>query len=165
VVVGLPWSALDTATLIEMWQTHSASQIAKALERTRSSVCGKAGRLRAQGVQLAPNSGKFYAVPPHNIKKPEPTKRKRKPAAKAPARGLPNAVPGLSRPLPQSDQLALDPCTIDELNAFRCHWPLGPIDEVTRLYCGGKAYLPTPYCLHHVKRAYAKQPEKDHDRH
>jgi hypothetical protein len=142
----------DTRTLIDQWETHSAGQIAATLKRTRSAVCGKAGRLRRAGVSLAPMNGKQYAVPPPNAKKLEPVKRKRE-------RTVPvkPALPpqGARRPLPQTDQLAVDPCTIGELDSLRCHWPLGPINEVAQLFCGGPVYLPTPYCLHHLKRAYA----------
>ena len=34
-------------------------------------------------------------------------------------------------PPPQvDDSLAMQPCSILELDTTRCHWPLGPIDEV-----------------------------------
>lgn len=159
-----PWTDADTRTLIELWVTHSASQIAKELGRTRSSICGKANRLRAKGVRLAPNSGKLYVTPPPNAKKPNTVKRIRdrsKKAIAAKAAAKPGAAPPVPAPAPPlapaqpiDDTLVTRPCTIYELDNTRCRWPLGPINERAILYCGGHALRGVPYCAHHVKRAY-----------
>jgi hypothetical protein len=33
-------------------------------------------------------------------------------------------------PPPINDSLAVRPCSLLELDGKRCHWPLGPVDEV-----------------------------------
>jgi GcrA cell cycle regulator len=42
-------------------------------------------------------------------------------------------------------------CSILELDATRCHWPLGKLHEVAVQFCGGNAAPGRRYCLHHLR--------------
>ena len=46
----MPWATQEISLLIGFWPTASAAQISKRLGRSRGSVCGKAMRLRQDGV-------------------------------------------------------------------------------------------------------------------
>jgi hypothetical protein len=56
------WSDDETSVLIELWTTHSATQIARRLNRTRSQVCAKARRLKLAGMPA--HLYKNFAVDP-----------------------------------------------------------------------------------------------------
>jgi hypothetical protein len=44
------WTDDELRELVALWPTNSAKQIARHLHRPRSAICGKAKRLRAEGV-------------------------------------------------------------------------------------------------------------------
>ena len=57
------WTTEETITLVRLWSTHSASQIARQLQRPRSAIAGKAKRLRAEG-RLPRNVVKHFEINP-----------------------------------------------------------------------------------------------------
>ena len=105
------WTDEELRELVALWPMSTAAQIAYRLRRPRAAVCGKVQRLLREGLL----EGK-------NAKHPDPQKRRTR--ARPPRTRL-------MLPLPQvDDSLAMQPCSILELDTTRCHWPLGPIDEV-----------------------------------
>ena len=68
------WTTEETITLVRLWPTHSASQIARQLQRPRSAIAGKAKRLRAEG-RLPRNVVKHFEInpvtPPRRGRPPE----------------------------------------------------------------------------------------------
>jgi GcrA cell cycle regulator len=44
------WTDDELRELVALWPTNSAKRIARRLHRPRSAICGKAKRLRAEGV-------------------------------------------------------------------------------------------------------------------
>ena len=58
-----PWSDEETRELVALWPSHSATQIAKRLQRPRWSVFAKVQRLRQEGL-LDGGITKRFAVPP-----------------------------------------------------------------------------------------------------
>ena len=56
-------------------------------------------------------------------------------------------------PPPPGDSLAMRPCSILELEAGRCHWPLGELTAIATLFCGGVALPGRRYCVHHLRIA------------
>ena len=124
------WTDEELRELVALWPMSTAAQIAYRLRRPRAAVCGKVQRLLREGLL----EGK-------SAKHPDPQKRRTR------------ARPPRTRimlPPPQVDgSLAMQPCSILELDTTRCHWPLGPIDEVATGFCGappctGSSLLPAP---------------------
>lgn len=58
------WTVQDISTLITMWPTNSAAQIAKRLHRPTGAISGKASRLRHEGLLPAGGVAKQYDVKP-----------------------------------------------------------------------------------------------------
>lgn len=52
--------------------------------------------------------------------------------------------------------LNMRPCVIAELDGGRCHWPLGPVNEIAVLFCGATPAEGWPYCAHHTRMAYVR---------
>lgn len=145
---GKPWSNQDVATLIELWPTWSAKQIAARLDRTRSAICGKVQRERQQGKTDLPRQ-KQFAVRPVQV---HPPRRKRRRIIS-------------TRPLPPAPAyLAMHPCALGELNGHRCRWPLGEVYAVATLFCGGDVCPGLPYCPHHHEIAHRPPREHHHGR-
>jgi GcrA cell cycle regulator len=135
----LPWTNEEIRELISLWPTNSASQIGRRLQRPRSAVCGKVMRLCATGA-LASTGPKHFDINPRTLK-PRLTRAK--------TRLMPPPPP------PQvDDSLAMRPCSILELDATRCHWPLGEVHEVATLFCGGAPARGRRYCLHHLRMVH-----------
>ncbi len=130
------WTETETRELVTLWPKASASQIAARLKRPRGSVTGKVQRLQQDGV-LPRGVKHFEVVPvqPRTIGKVWLTETFR------------------HRPSPLDDSLAMQPCTIYELDATRCRWPLGEMHQVAMLFCGGAAAPGQRYCAHHLRMA------------
>ena len=124
------WTAEEIRELVTLWPTSSAMQIANRIHRPRAAICGKAKRLLKEGVLR--EFGRLRtrrASPPQLIMPPKP-------------------------PPPVDDSLAMQPCSILELDTGRCHWPLGGVYKVATEFCGG---IPAPghrYCRHHLRMAH-----------
>jgi GcrA cell cycle regulator len=146
------WNEEQSQLVKDLWPTHSASLIAQKMANhcdepiTRNSVMGKAYRLHLTQNGNSKGAGRMPLTSLRGAKPPKPREkfvRIRPPPAPAP------------KPCPASDSpLSAWPCTIIELDNTRCHWPLGPIDEVAVLFCGGEAAEGFPYCPHHIRIAY-----------
>jgi GcrA cell cycle regulator len=98
------------------------------------TVCAKAGRMRREGVPLP--AGKFFDINP----RPRRTRPKRK----------------IAPPPPVDDSLAMNPCSIIELDRSRCHWPLGGLHDTAAQFCGGAAASGHRYCRHHLRIAQGR---------
>ena len=85
-------------------------------------------RLRQEGV-LPSDAEKLFEVTPRPARA-RPIVRRMMPA----------------KPPPVDDRLNMRPCTILELDATRCHWPLGDVEKVASEYCGGVAVSGRRYC-------------------
>jgi hypothetical protein len=118
------------------WPTNSAKQIARRLHRPRSAICGKAKRLRAEGV-LPDGVHKHFDVVALKAR-PRPVRS----TVKKPAPVLNDTVPHLKMQL----------CPLLELNNTRCRWPLGEVPGPV-LFCGGPTGRGCPYCPHHLQMA------------
>ena len=137
-----PWSDEETRELVALWPSQSATQIAKRLQRPRWSVCAKAHRLRQEGL-LDGGITKRFAVPPLRVR-PRTSKPRINPQLKsAPAKTV-------------DDVVEMRPCSILELDATRCHWPLGDVETIAVMFCGGVAVPGRRYCAHHLRRATGK---------
>jgi GcrA cell cycle regulator len=48
----------------------------------------------------------------------------------------------------------MQPCAILELDATRCHWPLGEFEKPATEFCGGTPATGHRYCPHHLRLAH-----------
>jgi hypothetical protein len=137
----IPWTTGETFLLIGLWPIASAAQISRWLNRSRGAICGKAMRLRRDG--LLPCGGKEHfegrprPAPPPSVHRIMPAKP-------------PPAANGSVPPLDMQQ-----PCALLELDDRRCHWPLGDVHQVATLFCGGATVPGRCYCAHHLRRARA----------
>jgi GcrA cell cycle regulator len=138
----IPWTTEETFLLIGLWPKASAAQISRWLNRSRSSICGKAMRLRHD--DLLPG-----AVEKHFEVKPVQTRHGR---AKTTVTSImpQKPAPPLDDTVPLPDMW---PCALIELDDGRCHWPLGDVHQVATLFCGGATVPGRCYCAHHLRRA------------
>ncbi len=137
------WTAEEISTLISLWPVASAAQIARRLHRPTGAISGKASRLRREGVLPAGGVAKRYDVKPWRARSHlvcHPTHLKSAPAKPPPS---------------VDDALDMRPCSLIELDNTRCHWPLGDIEKVATMFCGGVA-VQRGYCRHHWQRARGK---------
>jgi GcrA cell cycle regulator len=123
------WTDDELRELVALWPTNSAKQIARRLHRPRSAICGKAKRLRAEGV-LPDGVHKHFDVVPVKAR-PRPARS----TAKKPAPVLKDTAP----------HLEIQPCRLLELDNTRCRWPLGEVPGPV-LFCGGPTGRGCPYC-------------------
>jgi GcrA cell cycle regulator len=131
----MEWTDQETTTLINLWPVSSAAQIAARLSRSRSAVCRKAQALHLDG------SHKHFTVPPRKIGQ---TPRIPKSRLRTIQR----------KPLPSIDDgLAMAPCSLLELTDRRCHWPIGNVNAVAMMFCGGDVVPGQRYCPHHARMA------------
>ena len=119
------WSKTEATTLINLWPTAPAAQIARRLQRSRNAMSGKAKRLRLDGALSLAGGPKHFRVSPR------------------PRRAVivTNTLGG--------DQ----PCSLYELTDCRCHWPLGNVNDVAVQFCGDQAVPGQRYCAHHLRIA------------
>jgi hypothetical protein len=52
--------------------------------------------------------------------------------------------------------LNTQPCSILELEATRCHWPLGEFEKSATKFCGGTPASGRRYCAHHLRLAHGQ---------
>jgi hypothetical protein len=128
------WTDEELRELVALWPKSTAAQIAYRLRRPRAAVCGKVQRLLREGLL----EGK-------NAKHPDPQKRR--------TRARPPRTRIMLPPPQVDDSPAMQPCSILELDITRCHWPLGPIDEVATEFCGEPPAPGHRYCPHHLRMA------------
>jgi GcrA cell cycle regulator len=138
-----PWTIQEISLLIGLWPSASAGQISKWLKRSRGSVCGKAMRLRSDGV-LPAEVEKHFEV--------NPAVQTRPGRAPVTVTSVIPAKPTLSvdATVPPLDMRR---CSLLELAEGQCRWPLGDVYEVATLFCGGAVEPGRAYCGHHWRMA------------
>ena len=129
----IPWTTQEISLLIGLWPTTSAAQISKWLNRSRASVCGKAMRLRRDGLLPADVENHFEVNPAVQTRPPGKTMVTLIRPAKA--------TPPIDATAPPPDMRR---CSLVELD---------PLAEVATLFCGGGAVPGFSYCGHHLRMA------------
>ena len=139
----MPWTTQEISLLIGLWPTASATQISKWLNRSRGSVCGKAMRLRSDGV-LPADVEKHFEV--------NPAVQTRWVSAKTTVTSIRPEKPTLpidaTMPPPEMRR-----CSLLELDDGQCRWPLGTVAEVATMFCGVAVEPGRAYCGHHWRMA------------
>ena len=139
----MPWTAQEISLLIGLWPNASAAQISKWLNRSRASVCGKAMRLRSDGVLPAEVEKHFEVNPAIQMwSAPAKTNVTSIRPAKSP--------PPIEATVPPPDMRR---CSLLELDNGQCRWPLGNVHQVVEQFCGDAAVPGSPYCGHHLRMA------------
>jgi hypothetical protein len=64
------------------------------------------------------------------------------------------AAAAASKIMPLKPPPAMRPCSILELDATRCHWPLGGFHNVAAQFCGGTPAPGHRYCPHHLRTVH-----------
>ena len=139
----IPWSTQETSLLIGLWPNASAAQISKRLNRSRASVCGKAMRLRSDGVLPAEVEKRFEVNPAVQTR---PVSAKTTVTSISPAK---QTLP-IDATVPPADMRR---CSLVELDNGQCRWPLGDVHQVATLFCGGLTEKGQHYCQHHWRMA------------
>jgi GcrA cell cycle regulator len=142
---------------------RSGGEISRTFGTTRNTIIGKAHRL---GLKFNPANEPMAYRGMRPQAGPTTRPRHRKPGKLTPAPvSFVTPKPAVPKPRRETKRtkdapLAMAPCTIVELTAERCHWPLWNDDgSGARLYCGGVAIEndKLPYCAHHTRVALGKE--------
>lgn len=142
------WTNEEIDTLITMWPVASAAQIAKRLHRPTGAVSGKANRLRREGVLPPGGMAKQYDVHPW--------------PARSHLLQMRHLTSAPAKPPPVDDVFDMRPCTLVELDDTRCHWPLGDVEAIAAMFCGGVTVPGRRYCAHHWRRARGQAARRRH---
>ena len=128
------WTDEELRDLVTLWPTSTAAQISCRLHRPRAAICGNVKRLLRKGLLESKNAK-------------HPNSRKRRPRRASPPQVM-------IMPPPQvDDSLAMQTCSIFELDKTRCHWPLGEVNAIATKFCGGTTVPGRRYCTHHLRMA------------
>ncbi len=158
----MSWTDERVELLKKLWSDGlSASQIAAELGGiTRNAVIGKVHRLGLSGRAKAPSSSvprqRKPRVPSQMFRAPRPMMRGNTALALA-YEYEPESEPEVIENIIPIGQR----CSILELDAEKCHWPIGDPGQPDFFFCGGKA-ANGPYCGYHSRIAY--QPVADRRR-
>jgi GcrA cell cycle regulator len=150
------WTDERVELLKKLWADGlSASQIAGELGGiTRNAVIGKVHRLGLSGRAKAPSSSmprQRKPRAPSMFRAPRPMMRGNTALAHMPAYDYdPEPEPELIENIIPIGQR----CTLLELDAEKCHWPIGDPGQPDFFFCGGKTGSGTPYCGYHARVAY-----------
>ena len=139
----MPWTTQEISLLIGLWPNASAAQISKRLNRSRGSVCGKAMRLRGDGV-LPAEVEKHFEVNPALQMWP------------APRQGNATSIRPV-KPTPPVDAT----CRRRKCGVARClnsttvnaAGRSAMLAQVATLFCGGAVEPGRAYCGHHWRMA------------
>jgi GcrA cell cycle regulator len=142
----IPWTTEETFLLVSLWPTASATQISRWLNRSRSSICAKAMRLRHDDL-LPDGVEKHFEVKPVQTR---PGRARKTVTSVMPQKPAPPPLDG-TVPLPDMRR-----CALVELDETRCRWPLGEVHEVATEFCGAGKVPALPYCAHHLRIAHGQ---------
>jgi GcrA cell cycle regulator len=123
----------------------TCSQIAAAIGVSRNSVIGKIHRLGLSSGRPAGASARANC-PPRARHSRGPTQRRllRLAYARAPLDEILSAVVVIST----------HPCSLIDIDAHQCRWPIGDPASTNFLFCGNDALAGFTYCLGHARMAY-----------
>lgn len=152
------WTVQQKQRLKAVWGTMTAGQIAHDPTfkgRTRNAILGAAHRLGLTKIE------KHLDVDPHKNKRPRT--RSTSDTAMTLAR---EPKPKKAKPL-DLDRMtiivreAVRPCTLLDLNAKTCRWPVADDERgIAGLFCGLPPLDGVPYCAIHCRMAYHHQREE-----
>lgn len=164
---SVPWTEERVKLLKKLWSDGlSCRQIASELGGiTRNAVIGKAHRLglggrenpgsearKAAAVAAAEQRAAAKRIARKGDGRLRPRTNPAPATAVAPLEATPARRPEYLIPLAQR-------CTLMDLSAARCRWPVGDPGTPDFFFCGGKPVGELPYCAHHARIAY--QPAVD----
>lgn len=149
------WCKARDAILTELWQAHSASDIAARImmatnkKTTKNSVISRARRLRLP----SKINGRRSKAPAKRDAKSFPSRKKERPAAitRLSARGEVTALAGAGDDRPRR--------TILTVGRLECRYPLGEPDQFSFGVCGDKTDGKI-YCARHYGVAYVSAPKR-----
>jgi len=145
-----PSSATWTPERIEQLRScigsgMTCSQIAAAIGVSRNAVIGKIHRLGLSSGRPASASARANC-PPRARHSRGPTQRRllRLACAHAPLDEILSSVVVIST----------HPCSLIDIDAHQCRWPIGDPASTNFLFCGNDAIAGFTYCLGHARMAY-----------
>ena len=154
---GPTWTDDAVARLKVLWADGlSASRIARELgAMSRNAVLGKVHRLdlaarMARQRSDIPRRRKAWPPGPALGSFPRTVPRSNAAAAYALAADAP-----APQPAPIDDIPAGQRCTLLDLTATTCRWPVGDPGHRDFFFCGGKSLRGLPYCADHAARSRA----------
>jgi len=123
----------------------TCSQIAAAIGVSRNAVIGKIHRLGLSSGRPAGASARANC-PPRARHSRGPTQRRllRLACAHAPLDEILSSVVVIST----------HPCSLIDIDAHQCRWPIGDPASTNFLFCGNDAIAGFTYCLGHARMAY-----------
>jgi GcrA cell cycle regulator len=123
----------------------TCSQIAAAIGVSRNAVIGKIHRLGLSSGRPA-GAGARANCPPRARHSRGPTQRRllRLAYARAPLDEILSAIVVIST----------HPCSLIDIDAHQCRWPIGDPASTNFLFCGNDAIAGFTYCVGHARMAY-----------
>jgi GcrA cell cycle regulator len=123
----------------------TCSQIAAAIGVSRNAVIGKIHRLGLSSGRPAGASARANC-PPRARHSRGPTQRRllRLAYARAPLDEILSAIVVIST----------HPCSLIDIDAHQCRWPIGDPASTNFLFCGNDAIAGFTYCVGHARMAY-----------
>jgi len=123
----------------------TCSQIAAAIGVSRNAVIGKIHRLGLSSGRPA-GAGASANCPPRARHPRGPTQRRllRLAYARAP---LDEIMSGMV-------VISTHPCSLIDIDAHQCRWPIGDPASTNFLFCGNNAIAGFAYCVGHARMAY-----------
>jgi GcrA cell cycle regulator len=151
------WTQDREVLLRQLWGVKgwSARRIAaeiggfeQCVDGGKCAVIGKARRLGLVQINRSPNTRPMTP----RIPKPKThhtaahLAKRRAEAVQMPSeRALPEPAPPV---------FSATPCSLEELDDTKCHWPIGEPGTPEFHFCGGGALDRAPYCMGHMRVAY-----------
>ena len=123
----------------------TCSQIAAAIGVSRNAVIGKIHRLGLSSGRPAGASARANC-PPRARHSRGPTQRRLLRLAYAQA--------AIDETLPDISVISAHPCSLVDIAARQCRWPIGDPASTNVLFCGNDAINGFTYCVGHARMAY-----------